>query len=242
MTYIGGDGIPIEKKSVKKVIYGKTWILGSAGADNERSYRFNRMMSGDKRYKVGEDTPDQIINRAIDKYSKSADKFEGAHFLEVNVLNTISYRNKKEEDDELKIDKFDEGDFHSFVLASNYPSMSLWKVDIFGNLRPPDRDEIETEFLEYIVIGSGADTVRKYMGSSIESDRIIPMEIDISKAIDIAVDALHKAEKDIFTGFPMDLIVLTASEVESYGERINETITRAERDEIKKIKENYKAK
>lgn len=247
VTYFDEDGTPTGKKKIVKVICGKNWVLGHAGKDDARLFYFNRMMLG--KSKAGNEsseektsdkkiTPDQRISMAIDTYMKYGDKFDGPHFPEVNTLNTRVYRKIDEsEDEKSRKEEFDS--LHCFILVSNQPQVGLWRVDEYGSLKPPAKDD-ETESLEYVVIGSGSKIVRKYIKDQIEDEKINPMEVDIPKALDLVRNCIDKAaSKDIYTGMPIDLVVLTPFDLKFPGERIHEASLRAGAEEFRRVMEEY---
>ncbi|HLC46615.1 MAG TPA: hypothetical protein VJI75_02630 [Candidatus Nanoarchaeia archaeon] len=226
------------KKPVQKIFYGKSWILAYAGNNRKRTAAFLKKFAYLKRPPGTEEIAAQIINTAVENYRKGSSYLE-PHFKEVNNLNTLLSR----EDEELEdLPVFMFATNHSSLInpssSLNQSSLSLFSVDEFGNLKESPE---EHEF-SYIIRGSGCEDAAKYIEDELKHSRIDENAIDIPKAIEVAVKALHNAETDALTGGPIDLIVLTASNIQSYGKRIREAIATAERESIEKIVELYKPK
>ncbi|MFH1376181.1 MAG: hypothetical protein ABIH25_00950 [Candidatus Woesearchaeota archaeon] len=235
------DGTLEEKvKYYKKIVIGKTWALAHAGGIDDQLSRFLRYMSGHKRYGSNEDLANSVIERAVMRYSqrdaikeKKKELFEKPHFEEVNLLNAAAKRdfdgNEGEEDDSI---------LHTFLLATISPQTGLWYVDSHGNLI--ETIEYGDKEFQYLCIGSGRDMADSYIENLLKDDNFDPENIDIPKAIDILYGSLQRAERNIYTSGPLDLVILTKKRgVEHWGKRIREDITDAVLKTKEEIKSNY---
>lgn len=204
-----------------KIICGPNWALGNVGrTDSHEVQHFLKVMEAKKK----QEEAYQMIKQALENYSKP--KYEGPHFPEVNHLNMMLAR-KGEELEDLPF----------FILAANKPYMGLWVLDQFGNLIEPDKKNR----IEFVCVGSGKEDVIKYIVEElIYKEKIDITSIDIPNAIDLVVDSLHRAEKkDVYTGGPLDIAILTETAVSHYGKVMRQDLEDAEERRIKLIKEEY---
>jgi hypothetical protein len=224
LNYEDDDGRLSEKRVVYKIIDGRDWMMGHAGGIDNNLYKFQNRLTQPKKYKSSEEEAQEIILGAIQNYERGP-RFREPHFLQVNYLSTISRREGMTLED-----------LHEFILAAKYDSkIGMWHVDEFGSLKQPQKDN---EF-EYITIGSGSDRVEKYFDEMVVDEKVDASTIDIPEALELIVRALHKAERDAFTGGAIDLTVLTAEGVDPYGRSIRKAVSDAERNLVGEIKQKY---
>ena len=68
-----------------------------------------------------------------------------------------------------------------------------------------------------------------------EFSDLLDKDIDIERAIKLCNESTRKSSKDMYSGGPMDLVVLTKDKVRGYGKRIKQAIDDAESEIIEKI-------
>ncbi len=222
LNYYADDDTSVAKRPIHKIIYNGSWAIAQTGVATRLHYDFERMLLGRKRG-FPEEKVMEMIARAVNNYDLGS-KYLDSHFPEVNRLNTL-HRRSGAQIEELA----------SFIFATRHPRLSLWEIDEMGNLKPAPQ---ELRDFEYISLGSGSKEALKYMTEQEMRGTTDPNSIDIAKAIDLAVGALHAAQEDAFTG-GLDLVVVTAEKVIAYGDRIKTAIARAEEEEIDRIKKEF---
>ena len=91
-----------------------------------------------------------------------------------------------------------------------------------------------------MVLGSGKDEAEKYIEECIEGETFDSYNINIESAIRLCTGALKKARYDIFSGGPMDLVVVRSDKVYSYGEKIKNSLKVAEMKVLEEIVKDVK--
>lgn len=211
---------------VYKIICGPNWALGTAGrTDSADVQNFLKLMQAKK--ETQKEKAYQMVKQALENVAKP--KYDSSHFPEVNQLNTMLKRGGEDLDD-----------LPLFILATNKPYMGLWVLDQFGNLIGPDKKNR----IEFVCIGSGEDDVTKYIVEErVYKEKVDLTAFDIPNALDLVVEALHKAEKkDVYTGGPLDIAILTKTEIYSYGKVMRQDIEYAEKRRLELIKEEHAPK
>lgn len=222
LNVLAEDEESIEKGSTRKIMYGKTWMIGCSGTYSRPFHVFQRMLLGQKRG-FKEEAVERMISTAIQRYDQKRPHLEGPHFVEVNSLNTEARRDGAALDD-----------LHSFILAVNSPRLDLWEVDEFGNLKDPSK----VQDFDYFVIGSGSEKVKSYIDRLVLREKIQPQSVDIPAAIDICVGGLEAAEEDAYTG-GLDIVVMTKENIAPYGACITEALLSAKKSKLAEIKGKY---
>ena len=221
LSYTDGDG-QAWKGRIQKIIYGQSVMLGHAGVVDRNLYDFQRTFLGQRKGSSEEITL-QLINQAMVNHNKGV-RYKQTHFPIFNDLNALALR---------------EGipilDLHIFLLAINSPKLNLWEIDEFGNLKKSPRIR---EF-EYLAIGSGSDNALKYIDQTVMRAKVDASKINIPQAIDLVVTSLHRAAEDLNTGDGIDVVIMTYSKITSYGKRIRNALSKAEKDVIDKIKSEF---
>lgn len=85
----------------------------------------------------------------------------------------------------------------------------------------------------WTAIGSGSGYAIEHIN---KQDLDIPF-ISLEEGIDLAVSSLDKAAQDIYTG-GLDLVVLTADKIKTFGNEIKKDIKQAKAQSIQKIKDS----
>lgn len=215
MNYFDEDDNVIAKRPMLKMINGDFWALAYSGADtNELRSFYNKLRNpNDKRYKnFGKEKLAEIMIKAITK----------KRFYEINELNAKYIR--------------EGGDLESadeFLMAVNKPKVDIFHIDVFGNLK-------NSENGNYLVLGSGKGEAEKYIEERIEGETFDSYNINIESAIGLCAGALKKASYDIFSGGPMDLVVVRSDRVYSYGEKIKNSLKMAEMKVLEEIVKDVK--
>lgn len=231
-TYVDLGGKPLFKGEVNKIISGLGWVLACGGTswnstDDHYYNRFVRTLSGDKRVGSNPNKPNEIIKKTIENYNlwtEHGKRYKGLQFEEVALLNAYARRLGAPPDE-----------INQFILAVNTPEMGIWEVDEFGNLNSPKEQEFE-----WLCLGSGSDDIQTYIQDSTIEGKINSEDISIRKAIKIIKGALEKAKRDIYTGYFIDIVVLTDKpEPEHFGESIRQAMNKAYEEEFSKIDTLY---
>lgn len=210
LDFTDEEGKPLWKKPFYKIVHGDFWAMGHAGTVTDDVRRFyNRLTNPDKFKDFDKSKVEQMIMRAI----------ESKRFIEIDELNANYYRPLQKTED-----------IPEFLMAVNKPQLNLYHIDIYGWLIPPENGV-------YIVLGSGREEAERYIEEKIEGNDYETSDIDLERALTLYRRSLKRAESDIFSGGPMDLIVVKKDKIDSYGRRIRKTIEIAEKkvfDEILK--------
>lgn len=223
------NGALTQKKTASKIVYGKEWVIGHAGLVDNEVYQFFQVLSSQKKLVSLENTPNEIILRAVkrhDDYVKDQ-KIRDIHFQEVIMLNAKMMRRDESELDNLS----------KFVLSvyQTTSGLRLFEIDEFGNLKEPKKDSD----IEYTIIGSGEQIAERYIKRLIDEDEAPQFLITIPRAIDIVWKGLKEAQRDPYTNGPIDLVVLTKEGVIPYGKEIRDALISAETQKITTIKKKY---
>lgn len=209
VVYIDSQNNPYKKKLFYKIVAGDFWVLAQSGNITDELRRFYNKLSNPERFKDFNKTKVQdIILQAIEK----------KRFFEVNELNASLYRETQD---------FSESGIE-FLLATNKPDLNLYHIDPFGNL-------IESENEPYLVLGSGHEEAIKYLDEKIDRETYDTGNINLERALMLSRRALKRAETDIFTGGPMDLVVVRKDTIHSYGKQIKRRIEESERSVFEEI-------
>lgn len=83
-------------------------------------------------------------------------------------------------------------------------------------------------------IGSGSEYALNYLS---KQDTLIPKGLSLKKGIDLIVDSLDEAAKDIYTE-GLDMVVATRDGIQEFGKDIRNAMTSAKKGMIRKIKED----
>jgi len=210
LSYIDDDGNLLAKRPLLKIVRGDFWALAPSGAytDEIKSF-YNKLRNpDDKRYKdfSGEKLED-MINKTIEK----------KRFMDVDSLNA-NYIKKGGDLDGA----------HEFLMAVNKPKIELFHIDIFGNLRYPENNDI-------LILGSGRETADSYIEEQIEGETYDSANVDISTAIKLCSGALKKSGYEAFSGWPMDLVIIRDKKIEAFGKKIKEALEQAEENILEEI-------
>lgn len=208
---INQEGKDVEKRTKNKIIVGSFWAMGFSGILNSELIKFYNFLKGMKQYNSSPELVEKTVMEAIEK----------KYFEKVNILN----RNNRKNNVELN-------DLNIFLLAINKPTLKMYIIDEFGNLSFPT----ENNEIPYLTIGS-TKIAEDYLENVI--DKLDPDKFGIDSAIKIGFEAMRKAENDIHTGGPIDLVVLTKENIKSYGKMINNEIEKAYNNTIETISSKY---
>ena len=116
-----------------------------------------------------------------------------------------------------------------FLLATNMPELGLYHIDPFGNIKEPGKKS-------YFVLGTGHEKVEGLLESATNGDSYETQNIDLERALILCRRALKRGtETDIFSGGPMDLVVVRKDRVNQYGRRIKKEIESFETRVFKEI-------
>lgn len=211
LNYLDDEGNLVAKKSILKIIHGDFWAIACCGAETNEMKSFFRKLQNpeDRRYKnFDKDRLDTMMNKALGK----------GRFYEINELNANYSR-----------EGGDISEAPEFLIAFNKPKVELFKIDPFGNLIPPKKS--------YITLGTGREEVEKYLEEIFEEETYEENAIDLEAALKLSRDAVKKTSQrgDIFSGWPMDLVVTKKNSIKAYGNRIRSAIEKAEDKEFEAI-------
>jgi hypothetical protein len=201
-------------KIPRKIYIGENWAMGDTGGDDKDVRRMYGVLQGYKRYGSNDNRAQKIIERAVRRRK----------FLEVRELNTELSRLDKDEDE-----------LHSFVFAVNKPELNLWRVDSYGNLKISSGDKA----IDYVRVGSGKEQVDKYIEEVLENEKFDRDNITTTSAIKIGRGAIRAAEKDKWSGYGYDLVILTKKEIITWGKEIQQELEEADNNKIDKICNYY---
>ena len=145
---------------------------------------------------------------------------KNGYFEEVNLLN----RNIAK--------KYGDDNSVHFILAVNRPELGLYFVDKMGNVldRPVDEDDTD----DYLVIGSGSESIDKFLENRINALYVDKDGITPGMAIKYAYEAIDRNE-DIFTGGPVEIVTISKKGVQNYGPALRRSAKKAIRSELEKI-------
>lgn len=87
-----------------------------------------------------------------------------------------------------------------------------------------------------ISIGSGSNYASDYLSKQVDS---IPKGTSLKNAIDLVVNSLEEAARDIYTG-GLDIIVVTKDGIFEYGPQIKNDMENAKRKAINRVKADFK--
>lgn len=147
---------------------------------------------------------------------------ETGYFREVNEL---SRRICKE---------YGEDDLVKFLLVSSKPKLGLYCIDLMGNV---NSKQIESDEGDYMMIGSGSTSAGDYLEEKLGNDKDYQDGVTLEKAIDLAWGSIKEGNHDIFTGGPIDLIVVTDKYVKDFGASLKQVVRRAEIKALENVKE-----
>ncbi len=82
-------------------------------------------------------------------------------------------------------------------------------------------------------IGSGSKYALDYLSNS---RTLIPGYLTLRKGIDLAVESLDRAARDIYTG-GLDLTVVTKDKIHEFGKDLSDSIEKAKRETVEEIKQ-----
>ncbi|MFC1741029.1 hypothetical protein ACFL3V_00645 [Nanoarchaeota archaeon] len=139
--------------------------------------------------------------------------------------------------------KDDEYEAPDLIIGTSKPELSLYKVDIYGNLHEPE----DTGELEYICMGTGADLVKTYVeDGAYEKDSMFqggirPDKITIPLAVRMSIKCLKEASKDMYTSTPFELAVITADNIKQHSGKIRNSMEAAEREAYRDVVLQYEA-
>ncbi len=211
MNYFDEDGNVVSKRPMLKMIYGEFWALAYSGGDTDRLRSFYN--------KLRNPTDKRYKNfgkeRLTEMVSRAVNK---KRFYEINELNA------KYGDAELT---------NEFIMVINRPKIDLFHIDIFGNLKNSGSEN-------YLVLGSGKDEAKKYIDEYRDGETFESYNIDIEGAVRLCTGALKKAKNDIFSGGPMDLIVIKQGGINSFGRKIKESLENEEKRVLEEIIKSVK--
>ena len=154
--------------------------------------------------------------------SKVQNAIETGYFPEVNELNRLICK------------EYGESDLVKFLLASSKPNLGLYCVDLLGNVNDK---QIESDEGDYMVIGSGSTSAESYLENKLGNDKDYQDGVTLEKAIDLAWDSIKEGNHDIFTGGPIDLVVVTDKYVKDFGASLKQVVRRAENKALENVKE-----
>ena len=215
-----------DKRFIYKIWCGKNWALAHSGEVTKELYKFQGIMSGQKRYGSSEDIVQEIIEKAV-----TEDKKKQRRFLEIDEMN-CEIRTKSSLDNCVE-----------FILASTSPVFWLWYVHEFGRLLTyEEASKNEDREFEYIIIGSGSDRIQGYLEDRIADDKkpLDPNSINLKTALEESSKAMMKAKRDGATGGPTQIVVLKKSGLYIHGGReLKQRLDSEERDYWEDIAESY---
>lgn len=209
------EGSFSKKSTGNKIFYGRHCVIANTGVIGDNQFTLFQDASKKK--------IDQLVQEAVQKYHQNP-LYEHPHFEKIAQINTALYRER--EDHEY---------LHALLLGTEIGGkFELWAVDEFGNLKQPK----SKKKFEYLILGTGKKHAKKHINQLLEKGSIDETEITIPAAIDIAVAAIGKAQKDPYSS-GLNLAVLTAKGADYYGDFIQEDLERQKKDMIGSIKEKY---
>lgn len=154
--------------------------------------------------------------------AKVQNAIETGYFPEVNELNR-------------KICKdYGESDLVKFLLASSKPKLGLYCVDLLGNVNDK---QVESDEGDYMTIGSGSNSAENYLENKLGNDKDYQDGVTLEKAIDLAWGSIKDGNHDIFTGGPIDLVVVTDKYVKDFGASLKQVVRHAENKALENVKE-----
>ena len=225
--YVDGNLTKTETDKADKILLGKKWMMGFAGAFDKDISHFLRSLTQPKRYGSTHHDSFSIIASAIKRYELGT-KYKKQHFPELNSYNLMALRNGTKLDD-----------LSTLLMAAHFSgNVDMWEIDEFGNLKQPQKEKE----IEYLAIGSSSSIVDEYFERLLNdetTDKIDQSRIDIPTAIDLAVGALDLAENDPDTS-GMNIAVLTKNGAREYGHSIRAAVDIARKKEIESIKRKYR--
>ena len=130
---------------------------------------------------------------------------------------------------------------NEIVLAVNKPKLGLYHIDSFGNIFGVKN----SEGVEYVAIGRGAYLAQRYIGNQeYEDDPFVGEHKELDRttlpfAIRLAIGALKKAYRELYTGGHPNIAVITENTIESYGDFLRKNLEKAQLEAFQTIVERY---
>ena len=112
----------------------------------------------------------------------------------------------------------------ALLLATRFEKPSLYTCYPLGHV----------EERRWTSIGSGSEHAIQYLSGK----EIIPQEIGMGQAINLAIEGLDEASRDIYTG-GINLVTITEAGIEDFTSRINEAVKRAKTRVITGIRNKF---
>jgi 20S proteasome alpha/beta subunit len=145
---------------------------------------------------------------------------QSKYFEEVNDLNTKIAR------------KYGDDCSAHFLLASSKPELGIYFVDKMGNVL--ERPVGEDDNLDYLTIGSGSDSARNYLERKIDNKYLDSDGLTHAMALKYAYESIEQ-EDDLYTGGPIEIVVVKEDSVNNYGSRLRRAARKAVRTELEDI-------
>jgi 20S proteasome alpha/beta subunit len=203
LDFLDEDDKPVGKRPFYKIVCGDFFALAHAGPITDELRRFYNRLTFPERFKDYD--KQKVEENLILSVSKK-------RFLEVYEINSEYYRETEDFDTT-----------HEFLLAINKPQLNLFHVDPFGNIKEPKNKP-------YLALGTGYKRAEEIIESAIEGDSYESGNIDLQRALVLCRKALKQGtESDIFSGGPMDLVVIRKDRINQYGKRIKKEIEASEK-------------
>lgn len=218
----------------RKIIVGPFYSAAIAGTDTKEGLKLARRLEGIKKYLGEQEKVGDIVRMAFERYKKG-DRLR--QFDEINYVNAIAAKDKKASPDM--------SDLIEMIVACQNP-LGLWHVDIYGTITSFTKDRNtfpEDREYPYIVIGSGADEVKKFFDSTLDEEgKYSPVGVDIPTGVELVYQALIKATKDFYTGRPFGIVVIRKDSIDDYVSDMLKSFKTAEENVIMEIKNKYASK
>lgn len=141
------------------------------------------------------------------------------------IISTKDFKQLKELNVSRWEGKVPEGNMTSFLMATRFEDPGLYTCWPLGKVEPR----------KFTAIGSGDEYALDYL---MKYGERIHRGLPLTECIDLAVNGLQEASRDIYTA-GLDLVVVSPDKIHEFGSDIKEAIESAKDRTIKKIKKSF---
>ena len=213
------------KYKSRKIFAGDCWALAYRGAFDSNLNVLVRDLERKTR-KEPEEIKRMFETMLDSRYRKDP---KHRYLDQINHINRALRRNGNEM-----------GDMREFLLAVNHPSMGLYYVDEYGNIKDHvERDDERTED-NYLVLSGDNELVSKLIAETMIVDQYDRKPLTRDRAIDIAYRAMQRARSDMTTGGYVHIVEIGRNYIKDHLGETTAHMDRAEEEDLDRIK-NWKS-
>jgi len=193
-------GLEIKHLKYNKIETGLTWAMADSGSINgDISYFYLSLRENPERAK-------RQIRQAI----------RSGKYSQILALNTEVAR------------KLSTGDTHEFMLATQYPQLTLMQIDAFGHAT-----EAETN---YLLVGSASEKAKEYLEAQLTGTSVKSYELTLERALRLGYETVACVSgKDLNLSGPPSIVVVTQKRVKDFTQQHWSAIAAAEKKSLEAI-------